>query len=49
MVDLEANCLPVATTLDWGEVTWGWGSPFLVILVSNFFQVPLYRPHMEST
>ena len=38
MVELEAHCLPVTTTSDGGEATWGWGSSFVVILVpSNCF------------
>ena len=38
MLDLEAHCLPVATTLDGDGATLEWGSPFLVILVpSNCF------------
>ena len=31
MVDPVAHCFPPATILDGDEVTWEWGSPFLVI------------------
>ena len=54
MVDLEALCLPAATTLDGCGATWGWGSTFLVILVPSskslvVFQLLMYRSHMETT
>ena len=34
LVDLEAQCLPVATILDGVGVNWEQGSPFLAIPVS---------------
>ena len=38
VVDIEAHCLPVVTTLDGAGATWEWGPPSLVILVhSNCF------------
>ena len=42
MVDLEAHCLPPATIVNGGAVTWEWGSLFLMI------QVP-YNCFLDAT